>query len=76
MVKCCVVGCTSGYKSNPEKIPQFCVPKDVKRREVWAKAIRRKDFILTEKHFVCFKHFREDDIIRYWKSGDIQVSYY
>ena len=76
MVKCCVVGCTSGYKSNPEKIPQFCVPKDVKRREVWAKAIPRKDFILTEKHFVCFKHFREDDIIRYWKSGDIQVSYY
>lgn len=52
------------------------LPKDVKRREAWAKAIPRKDFILTEKHFVCLKHFHEDDVIRYWKSGDIQVSYY
>jgi len=42
------VGCTSGYKSNPEKVTQFCVPKDFKRHEVWAKAIPNKDFILTE----------------------------
>jgi hypothetical protein len=52
MVNCCVAGCTSGYKSNPEKIPQFCVPKDVKQREVWAKVIPRRDFISTQKHFV------------------------
>lgn len=42
MVKCCVVNCTSGYKSNPEKISEFCAPKNLELRAKWTKAIPRK----------------------------------
>jgi len=74
MVKCCVVGCSSGYyKNNSEKVTQFAVSKDEGRRDIWARAIPRKDFVLNSKHFVCSKHFRDDDIIRFWQSGSIQV---
>lgn len=71
MVKCCVVVCSSGYyKNNTEKITQFSVPKDVKLRAIWVRAIPRDNFILNEKHF------HEDEIIRFWQSGTIQVIIY
>lgn len=69
MVKCCVVYCTSGYKSNPEKVSQFRVPKNPILREKWVKAIARKDFVFNDRTFVCSKHFKEEDIIRTWHSG-------
>lgn len=68
-MKCCVVNCTSGYKSNSEKISKFCVPKNPELRAKWAKAIPRKDFVLTDKTYVCSKHFHKDDIIYFWESG-------
>jgi len=37
--KCCVVGCTSGYKSNTEKVSQFSAPKDHGLRQRWQKAL-------------------------------------
>lgn len=75
MVKCCVVGCTSGYKSNTEKVHQFCVPKNEDFRIKWAKAIPRQDLVFTKNTYVCAKHFNEDDIIKFWCSGDVKVSY-
>jgi len=77
-MKCIVVDCTSGYSSYHEKVAQFCVPKDTELRGKWARAIPRKDFTITEKHYVCVKHFKEEeeDIIRFWQSGEIKVSYY
>lgn len=69
MVKCCVVYCKSGYRNNHDKVTQFSVPKNKELREKWAKAIPRKNFILTEKHYVCSKHFAEQDLIHFWESG-------
>lgn len=75
MVKCCVVGCTSGYQSNIEKVHQFSVPKNEDLRKKWAKAIPRKNLVITKNTYVCAKHFNEDDIIKFWSSGAIKVSY-
>lgn len=66
MVKCCVVGYISGYKSNPENITWNCVPKDAKRCELWAEAVRRKDLILNDKRFARIKHFNDKYVIRFW----------
>lgn len=68
MVKCCVVGCTSGYNSNKEIVSQFCVPKDLILRNKWTKAISRKDFVISNNTYVCEKHFNEHEIVRYWIS--------
>lgn len=73
MVKCVVVGCTSGYRSNKEKVHQFCAPKDLNLRKKWQIRIPRKDFILGDKSYVCEKHFKEEDIIKFWESGSIKV---
>lgn len=73
MVKCVVVGCTSGYTSNKEKYHKFCAPKDLDLRKKWQMKIPRKNFILTEKSYVCEKHFKEDDIVKFWESGTIKV---
>ncbi|XP_022172299.1 uncharacterized protein LOC111037095 [Myzus persicae] len=75
MVKCCVVGCTSGYKSNTEKVHQFCVPKNEDLRIKWAKAIPRKDLVFTKNTYVCDKHFNENHIIKFWSSGDVKIPY-
>ncbi|KYM95558.1 hypothetical protein ALC62_13798, partial [Cyphomyrmex costatus] len=56
-----VPGCTSGYKSNPEKVHFFRVPKDDVFREKWQNAMLRKTAI-TCKHSVCEKHFKNSDI--------------
>lgn len=73
VTKCCVVGCSSGYKSNPEKVSQFSAPKDEILRQKWQKAIPRKDYTVNDKTHVCSKHFKEHDIVRYWESGGIKV---
>lgn len=79
MVKCCVVGCTSVYKSNTEKVHQFCVPKNEDLRMKWSKAIPRQDLVFTKNKYVCAnicpKHFNENDIIKFWSSGAVKVSY-
>lgn len=75
MVKCIIVGCTSGYKSSTDKVHQFGAPKDSKLRSEWQRCIPRKDFILKDNSYVCEKHFKEEDIIKYWESGSVKVLY-
>lgn len=74
VAKCCVVGCTSGYKSNTEKVSQFTAPKDHGLQQRWQKAIPRKNFVVNDKTYVGSKHFSVEDIVRYWVSGGIKVS--
>jgi len=68
-VKCCVVGCTTGYKSNNEKMSIFKVPNNPEDLKKWGLAIPRKNFVVTSTTRVCEKHFCETDIIRFWESG-------
>lgn len=71
--KCCVVGCTSGYRSNKEKVIKFSAPKDRVIRQKWQKAIPRSNYVVHDKTYVCVKHFKDNDILRYWESGEIRV---
>lgn len=66
---CCVVYCTSGYKSNTEKVSSFVFPKIKALKEKWLKAIPRENFVVSDRTVVCEKHFTEDQIIRTWESG-------
>lgn len=63
MTRCIVIGCTSGYESNNEKVHFFRVPKDEKIRNMWQTAIRRRDFIIKPTQAVCEKHFLNTDIV-------------
>lgn len=63
MTRCIVVGCTSGYESNNEKVHFFRVPKDGKLRNMWQAALRRRDFIIKPSQAVCEKHFLSSDIV-------------
>lgn len=72
--KCCIVGCTSGYKSNSVKVPQFSAPKNVELRKKWQRSIPRKDYVVNDQTFVCSEHFTEDDILKFWEFGGIKVS--
>nr|XP_012228100.1 PREDICTED: uncharacterized protein LOC105675478 isoform X2 [Linepithema humile] len=63
MPTCVVAGCTSGYRSNPEKKRFFSVPKNESVRQQWLAAVRRKDMQLTQKHYVCENHFYPSSII-------------
>ncbi|XP_046637709.1 uncharacterized protein LOC124316017 [Daphnia pulicaria] len=64
MVKCFVVGCKTGYKSNKEKVGCFKVPKDEKLLTLWQKLIPRGDKTLSSNDHVCSKHFKEEYIIK------------
>lgn len=61
---CVAPCCTTNYHSAVEKLSVFSAPKDEKRRLLWQNAIGRKNFILKPTHYLCEKHFLEDDIIR------------
>ncbi|EFN72523.1 hypothetical protein EAG_12971, partial [Camponotus floridanus] len=63
--RCIVLGCTSGYKSNNEKVQFFYVPKDENVRKIWQAALRRKDIIINSTQAVCHHHFLTNDIL--WK---------
>ncbi|XP_029048335.2 uncharacterized protein LOC114878565 isoform X1 [Osmia bicornis bicornis] len=62
-MRCIAVGCTSGYKSNPENVHFFRVPKNKNKSEEWQKACRRKDLVLNSSHCFCEHHFAKEDII-------------
>ncbi|XP_077270688.1 uncharacterized protein LOC143901930 [Temnothorax americanus] len=81
MPHCIAPGCTFGYKSNPEVIHFFAVPKDRSIINLWQNAIRRKDFVVWSGQFLCEKHFLAEDILwkRELRDSDGQVlgvSYY
>ena len=62
---CCIPGCNTGYRSNAskEKISLYKFPKDENMRQKWIRAIPRKDWIPTDSHRVCAKHFHKDDFV-------------
>lgn len=70
MVNACVVpNCKTGYKDRKNKtiiggsLSTFTVPSDHKLRKQWARAIPRKDFVLTSKAIVCELHFKKEEVI-------------
>ena len=58
MVKCFVVGSSTGYHSNKEKTPIFRAPKIDTNDVLWEKSIPRVDRKFSRKDFVCSKHFK------------------
>lgn len=64
---CFVPGCTTGYKSNKNKLSLFLVPKDLSIREDWRKAIPRADKVLDETCCVCETHFEPNFIERHYR---------
>lgn len=59
MVHCVAFGCNN--KSDKKKVGQvlhfFSFPKDIKRREIWIRLLRRKDYIWKPTHKLCSDHF-------------------
>ena len=54
---CFVPGCKGGCRSCSEKLSVFKAPKDLSRREQWARNIKRADKELTRDSVVCERHF-------------------
>lgn len=74
---CFVPYCRSSYTYGEEKkISMFRVPNDKTLFELWQKNINRSDRTLSKRDVVCEKHFVPEDIIRYWKSGNVSIIYY
>ncbi|XP_066596882.1 uncharacterized protein [Prorops nasuta] len=66
MPNCCIApGCTSGYRSNNQKVHLFSVPADLILRQKWQIAMCRKDVIIKNGQRLCEKHFAVKDIL--WK---------
>ena len=61
MPTCSVPGCTSGYKTNPEKRHFFTIPKDATSLELWKRAIKREN--VKSGYAVCQNHFRVKEIL-------------
>lgn len=53
--------------------PIFCAPKDNGPGKKLAPAVPREHFVLDIGRFACSKHFNEEDPVRFWQSGSIQV---
>lgn len=67
MPTCFVPGCTSGYKSNPEKRHFFAPPSDPQLLGRWVRAIPRADKPLSKTCKVCDVHFVQGDIVKTYK---------
>lgn len=67
MPTCFVPGCTSGYRSNPEKRHFFAPPSDPELLERWRRAIPRADKLLSKTCKVCDVHFQPADITKTYK---------
>lgn len=68
--KCCVVGCTFGYKSNVKKVSLFRFPKDGILRGKWKKAIPRANLAMNMNTRICEKHFSAEEVFKTWESGN------
>lgn len=69
MPTCAIIGCTSGYRSNPEKIHLFTVPRDPVIRELWHCAIKPSGVTIKSGQSVCEKHFRADEVV--WQRNHV-----
>jgi len=65
MVKCFVVGCSTGYKSAKENDAKvFKPPKEERQFILWGKNLERSDRKFSRKDHVCSRHFKEEFIIK------------
>ena len=48
----------------------FRVPTDPIRFKKWKQAIPKREKELTVSSYVCAKHFKDDEIITEWTSGE------
>lgn len=53
---CCAPGCPNSRKTRVD-LNFYRIPKDIKRRRVWLKRIRRKNFSPTANTRLCSEHF-------------------
>lgn len=62
---CCVPECDTGYKSckTTEKTQLFKIPSEHTVRRKWLDAIPRQDWVVTNNHRVCARHFTPDDFV-------------
>ena len=62
---CCAPGCSNSRKTRGD-LNFYRIPKDVNRRRVWLKRIRRKNFSPTVNTRLCSEHFiggrKSDDL--------------
>lgn len=72
--KCFVPKCKSSYYNSKEKVSLFRVPKD--KINEWQAKIPRTDRNLTERDYVCEKHFSQSFIIKEVNTETYSVSYY
>ena len=67
---CYIPGCSNSRKTRVD-LQFFRIPKDINRRRVWLKSIRRRNFSPTENTRLCLMHFLGGQ-----KSDDIDSAYY
>ena len=62
---CCAPGCSNSRKTRGD-LQFYRIPKDINRRRIWLKRIRRKNFMPTENTRLCSEHFlggqKSDDV--------------
>ena len=62
---CCAPGCSNSRKTSGD-LNFYRIPKDINRRQVWLKRIRRKNFSPTVNTRLCSEHFigghKSDDL--------------
>jgi hypothetical protein len=75
MVKCFVVGCSTGYKSAKENDAKvFKPPKEERQFILWGKNLERSDRKFSRKYHVCSRHFKEEFIIKNSVNGGAPLS--
>ncbi|KAJ3644415.1 hypothetical protein Zmor_022148 [Zophobas morio] len=67
--RCCVPACKSNYDSEIKKtnttVTTFSFPKDPARKNVWIRAIPRKDWTPSATSAVCINHFNDRHVVKY-----------
>jgi len=54
MGRYCIVGCTSGYKSNLEKVSRFAAPRDPELTRRWSRGERFSHYDIILVTTVCY----------------------
>ena len=65
-MSCVAPGCTSGYGTQsqlPPGVTSHRFPKDPVQREIWIRAVPRKDWVPSASARICSLHFHECDYI-------------
>ena len=65
--KSVVYGCTSGYKTNKEKVSSF----EFLIHEKWILFVNRRNWTLSKSSVICIKHLK-DDFINFGKKNTLK----